>query len=71
MKTSVPDHSGKLLDQVSDDMSLTHTPSRKRSARKATARASEASRRRTDTAAAVQHSQPVSQATNYNPEGVM
>jgi hypothetical protein len=63
--TSVPDHSGKLLDQVTDDMGLTHTSTRKRGARRPSS-----ARRRTGTAAAVQHSQPVSQATNYNPEGV-
>jgi hypothetical protein len=30
MKTSVPDHGGKLIDQATDDMSMTHTPMRKR-----------------------------------------
>jgi hypothetical protein len=28
--TSVPDHSGKLISQVADDATLTHTPTRKR-----------------------------------------
>jgi hypothetical protein len=27
--TSVPDHGGKLIQQVADDESLTHTPTRK------------------------------------------
>jgi hypothetical protein len=76
MKTSVPDHSGKLVDQVADDMGLTHTSTRRsREDRQRMSprgqRGGTPARQRTGIAAAVHPSQPASQATNYNPEDVI
>ena len=36
--TSVPDHSGKLIQQVADDATLTHTPTRRDDKRRSASR---------------------------------
>jgi hypothetical protein len=63
--TSVPDHGGKLIEQVADDMGLTHTPTRKRAA----PRRRGAPRRKPTPQSRPGHTPEAS--ADYNPEGVI